>query len=180
MPFTFRDQRRRSLGDLARGLGASFVRDGLADVDTARGRVLTSNGDFISYDALLVAVGARVGPAADGMELFTRAPSGIATLAQLIRDLEDASVRRAAFVVPRWAAWPVDGYELAFIARLAGPEAELTVVTAEEHPLESLGTAASEALPTSSTGRASSSSPAPRCWRRKGARARAEWTRSRR
>ncbi len=108
--------------------------------------MLTSNGEFIPYDALLVAVGARVGPAAAGMSLFTRAPEGIAGLAQLIRGLQDGSVKRAALVVPRRAAWPVDGYELAFIARLAAPDAELTVVTAEDHPLESLGTAASEAL----------------------------------
>ena len=41
-------------------MGATFVRDGLAQVDETRGRVLTNAGDFLSYDALVLAVGARV------------------------------------------------------------------------------------------------------------------------
>src|SRR5215218_719511 len=40
VPFTFREERRRTLDELASGLGAAFVRDGLAQVDAARRRIL--------------------------------------------------------------------------------------------------------------------------------------------
>src|SRR3712207_2142718 len=60
IPFTFREERTRPLEELASGLGASFVRDELAQVDDARSRVLTHDGDFLPYDALVIAVGSRV------------------------------------------------------------------------------------------------------------------------
>jgi hypothetical protein len=53
-PFTFLDEVNRPLAELAVGLGATFVRDGLAQVDEARGRVLTHDGDFLPYDALVI------------------------------------------------------------------------------------------------------------------------------
>src|SRR5215211_7669207 len=58
-PFTRLGRRTRALADLASELGARHVRDGLADVDCGRGRVLTHDGAFLGYDALVVAVGAR-------------------------------------------------------------------------------------------------------------------------
>lgn len=146
VPFTFRDERVCRLDELAAGMGAAFVRDGLADVDMSRARVLTNSGDFLPYDVLLVAIGARLERRSRRMERFTRKPDGLAALAGLLRDLESGSARRAAFVVPSGAAWPVDAYELAFAARLAGPEAELTIATSEERPLAALGTAASEVV----------------------------------
>ena len=42
MPFTLRRERSRELAELAGGLGASFVHDGLTQVDESRGRVLTA------------------------------------------------------------------------------------------------------------------------------------------
>ena len=66
VPFTFRAERTRSLEKLARDLGADFVRDGLAQVDEARGRILTHDGDFLPFDALVLAVGAHVKPGGPG------------------------------------------------------------------------------------------------------------------
>ena len=59
VPFTFHMERTRSLAELAGDLGARFVHQGLAQVDASRQRVLTHDGDFLPYDALLIAVGAR-------------------------------------------------------------------------------------------------------------------------
>ena len=59
VPFTFRGERTRTLAELASGLGARFVHDGLTLVDESRDRILTGDGDFLPYDALVMAVGSR-------------------------------------------------------------------------------------------------------------------------
>jgi hypothetical protein len=118
VPFTFRDERTRRLDELAGGLGAAFVHDGLAHVDTARGRVLTHDGDLVSYDRLVVAVGARPAPAAAGQR-WARGAEGMRLLTRLLRELEDEATRSVAFIVPPNAAWPIDAYELSLVASLA-------------------------------------------------------------
>ena len=59
VPFTFHAQRTRPLAEVADDLGARFVQDALVQVDGARGRVLTRDGDLLPYDALLISVGAQ-------------------------------------------------------------------------------------------------------------------------
>ena len=125
------------------------MHDGLVHVDADRGRVLTRDGDFISYDALLIAVGARLRAPSGGV-VWSRSREGVSHFARLLRELEDGSARSVAFVVPRGAAWPMDAYELAFVARLAaergGSGGRVLVVTAESSPVAALGPAASEAV----------------------------------
>lgn len=58
VPFTYLERRSRPLAEIASDLGARFVHDGLVHVDADHGRVLSGNGDFLPYDALLIAVGA--------------------------------------------------------------------------------------------------------------------------
>jgi sulfide:quinone oxidoreductase len=150
VPFTFREQRTRPLAELAEGLGARFVHDALAEVDEERSRVLTRDGDFIPYDALLVAVGARVPRGAPPGVMFERGREGRRAFAGLIRELEDGTAKSVAVVVPRAAAWPIDAYELSFVASLAarrgGGGAKVFLLTAEGRPLEALGEAASETI----------------------------------
>ena len=149
IPFRFREERTRELQDLAGGLGAVFVRDGLAQVDEARGRVLTSNGDFLPYDVLVLAVGARLAVPRRAL-MWRRGREGTAELARLLHELEDGTVPSAAFVVPPRAAWPVDAYELALVASLAArrssSRAQVSIVTAEAAPLEAFGPAAGDAV----------------------------------
>jgi sulfide:quinone oxidoreductase len=151
VPFTFRTERTRPLDGLAGGLGANFVPDGLAQVDEARGRVLTQKGDFLPYEVLVLAVGARVehgGPAT----FWQRGPAGQAQLARLLHELEAGTTRSVAFVVPHRAGWPVDAYELALVASVAARRGaagtKVSVLTAETAPLEAFGAAAAEAVRT--------------------------------
>jgi sulfide:quinone oxidoreductase len=150
VPFTFREERTRSLAELAGDLDARFVRDGLAQVDASRTRVLTRDGDFLPYDALLIAVGARVSRRPGEDVAWSRGSQGVAALTALLLELEAGSVRSVAFVAPPAAAWPMDAYELAFVARLAaeraGGDTRVVLVTAEQAPVEALGAAASEAV----------------------------------
>jgi len=149
VPFTFREERRRTLDELASGLGAAFVRDGLAQVDAARRRILTHDGDFLPYDTLVLAVGARAASAGAG-ETWARGAGGTSLLSRLLRQLEDGVLRSVAFVVPRRAAWPIDAYELSFVASLAarraGAAPKVFLLTAEDAPLQALGAAAGEAV----------------------------------
>jgi sulfide:quinone oxidoreductase len=140
IPFTFRDERTVPLEELADGLGARFVRDGLAEVDDGRGRLLTRKGDFLDYDVLVIAVGAGA----------PRPEHTRASWAELLRELERGAVGSVAFVAPRGAGWPIEAYERSLIAKLAargaGKAAKVFLVTAEERPLEAFGPVAGEAV----------------------------------
>ena len=148
-PFSLQGQRSRSLEELAGGLGARLVHDALAMVDGARRRVLTHDGDFLPYDALVVAVGARTDHAA-AAQTWQRDAQRLSSWAEVIRGIEAGGVGSVAFVVPPGAGWPIDAYELALIASLAaGPAAsrpKLVLVTAEDAPLEAFGPAVADAV----------------------------------
>jgi sulfide:quinone oxidoreductase len=145
-PYAFLDRRTRSLDELAAGLPATLVHDALAQVDEPRSRVLTRNGDFLPYDALVIAVGARRNyPGSGG----GRSADPNIAFAEMLRKLQAGAARKVAFVVPREAAWPIDAYELALIASLArapGTDAEIVLLTAENAPLAAFGVAAGEAV----------------------------------
>src|SRR3954454_8688040 len=79
-------RRSRSLPDLAEQLGARFVRDGLAAVDQERGRVLTHDGEFLDYDALVVAVGAVKQLPADQGQLWLGDDESMAAFGRLLRE----------------------------------------------------------------------------------------------
>jgi sulfide:quinone oxidoreductase len=149
VPITFLDERNRPLEELAAGWGATFVRDGLTQVDEARGRVLTHDGDFLSYDALVIAVGARPDHRDPDMT-WSRSADATARLGRILEEIEEGAVRRLAIVVPPRAAWPVDAYEPALVASLAAERAasktKISVFTAEKAPVEALGAATAEAI----------------------------------
>jgi len=149
VPFTFRAERTRDLAELVAGLGARFIRDGLAHVDEGRSRILTQKGDFLPYDALVVAVGARTRRVAAAADTWARGAEGRSLFMELLRGLEGGIIRSVAFVVPRGAAWAVDAYELAFVASVAArgyPRPSVLLVTAEEAPLQAFGPAVGDAV----------------------------------
>jgi sulfide:quinone oxidoreductase len=150
VPFTFRRERTRTLEQLAGGLGARFVHDGLTLVDESRNRILTHDGDFLPYDALVVAVGSRTSRGEGAARTWIRGPESTTLFSHLLRGLESGTVQSVAFVVPRGAAWPVDAYELAFVASLAAmrgkSRAKVLLLTAEGAPLQAFGPAVGEAV----------------------------------
>src|SRR4051794_21263843 len=62
-PFGLGHATRFSLPALATERGFAHVRDAVATVDTAHRRLVTTGGEQIDYDALLIAVGARTADA---------------------------------------------------------------------------------------------------------------------
>ncbi len=148
-PFELGEAQHYELGALASAAGATFTLGTLEGVDAARHQAKTSVCD-ISYDALLVAVGAVPTVAVPGALTF-RGPADSEKIRGLLEELAAGVVRRVAFVVPSGAVWSLPIYELALMtaAHLGARQiqgVELALVTPEDEPLQLFGRAGSEAV----------------------------------
>jgi sulfide:quinone oxidoreductase len=148
-PFAKGDIPHEPVARLAREAGARLRRGRLASVDAGAHQVLTSAGETIDYDALLIAVGA-VQQIPGRNVLAFGALGSEERMHGLVQDLEAGFVRRIAFVVPSGTSWPVPLYELALMAADRAYDMnmapELTLITYEQTPLELFGADASDAL----------------------------------
>jgi len=140
---------RYPLAEIASELDAELVESALVEVDPADRAAVTGAGRM-SYDALLVAVGARSEPAF--RRVLTWTPETDAELfGGLLRDLDEGYIKRVAFVVPPGVAWALPAYELAMMTAwqawgMGHDDVEVTVYTPEDAPLGLFGTQASAAL----------------------------------
>ncbi len=144
-PFVRRAPRQLPLARFASEIGAEFEQDSVAAVDCERRVLLTARQRELSYDALVVAVGARRGPGlANAVNVDV--PGVYGSLRDLIRQLDRGALRSIAFVAPR-PTWPLPVYELALLVREHGREHRLdlalTIITAEPRPLGVFGDAVS-------------------------------------
>ena len=139
---------RLSLAMLVDRLGADLVSDRLAWVDRERRAVHCASGDTLAFDALVLALGARVAPRFPHAMTLDDAAAG--ELQRLVADIRAGEVTKVAFVAPERMAWPLPLYEAALLTATVGAEQhrslELTVVTAEAGPLQAFGDTASEAM----------------------------------
>jgi sulfide:quinone oxidoreductase len=148
-PFGLGHARHVPLTSIARDLDVNWTRDALAEVDDAAGQARTASGELLSFDALLVAVGAKAVAAVE--HALTWWPEGDPeSFGGLLRDLEEGYIEKVAFVVPPGAVWPPPTYELALMtARDAagmGKLVQITIVTPETEPLAFLGAQAGTAI----------------------------------
>jgi len=146
-PFCLGHATHHPLRAIARDFGADVVRGEVSEVDAGASRIVLDNGSELSYDSLLVAVGARAKPAFEHVLTFG-ADGAPEALSGLIADLEDGYAKRVAFVVPDRAVWSLPLYELALMTArdvwAAGmDDVDLTVVSPEERPLDIFGPEAS-------------------------------------
>lgn len=145
-PFGLSIAHRFPLGSLTERCGARYRPDALTAVDASEGRVRTSEGKTLSYDALVVACGARAEEAIPGALTF-KGPQDIARFGQLVEQVGAGRVERVAFAVPAGVSWPLPLYELTLLtarrARSTAPRTEITLVTPEKGPLALFGTSAS-------------------------------------
>ena len=141
---------RHLLADIVPELDAELIRGKLAEVDGDRHTAVTGEGERLSYDALLVAVGAGSEPAF--RRTLTWTPETDAELfGGLLRDLEEGYSKRVAFVVPPGVAWALPAYELALMTAwqawgMGQDDVQVTVYTPEDAPLGLFGTRATAAL----------------------------------
>src|ERR1035438_7337912 len=148
-PFAYPQARRYPLAPIMRDAGAELVVDELAWVDPAKQIAHTQTDAEIEYDALVLALGARICPrykhaiTIDDRKLDE-------TLHGLIQDVEGGYVESVAFLAPGRMAWPMPLYELALMTagRAYDMDVELatTIITPEDSPLAIFGSTASDAV----------------------------------
>ena len=145
-PFDRTEARHVPLRELLAGRPVRHVQDGLAAVDAAARCVRTTSGADRSYDALLVASGARTAEAVPGALTFD-GPSAVSAYRELLADLDWARVKRVVFTLAPGAGWSIPLYELALLtaAHLSdrGMTHHLEIVTPEPTPLAAFGAQAS-------------------------------------
>lgn len=158
-PFKPKRARGIRLERMFAGLDARWVRAKLDRVEHERQVALTRDGERISYDILVIALGARPERGTprslfhrDGSHplIFCDSRDG-AEYRVLLDRLHDGRIRKVAFVRPAGPTWPLPLYDLALMtaadcARHARCEPELSLVTPEEEPLGLFGHRASASV----------------------------------
>jgi len=127
---------------IASDTGARFRRDTVEAVAPDAHRVRLASGTSASYDALVLAVGARARAGVPGALTF-RDQRDSRRLAALIDELEATAAARVVFAAPTGVSWTLPLYELALLAssELARRDllTEIVVMTPEDAPLEVFG-----------------------------------------
>jgi sulfide:quinone oxidoreductase len=137
------------LAELADAANAALLHDALVRVDAPNKRILTAAGNELSYDALVVCLGASVHTRYEHATTVDDAHMD-ALLHGLVQDIEGGSIHRLAFVVPNPTPWPLPVYELALMTAKRAWEQqtklEITVLTPEKTPLAIFGPEVSREL----------------------------------
>lgn len=145
-PFSLSAASRYPLAPIVSDAGAELVKDSLASVDHEQRDARTLEGRTLSYDALVLAVGALTTPRYEhALTIDDRSMEH--TLHGVIQDIELGYIKSIAFVQPGHMAWPLPVYELALMtagrAYEMDVEIRITLVTPEDAPLAIFGTAVS-------------------------------------
>jgi sulfide:quinone oxidoreductase len=148
-PFSSSWAERYPLGPLVSAAGAQLIQDSLTSVDSERHVIGTASGAELSYDALVVGVGAALQPFSDhATNVDDRRMDEL--LHGLVQDVEDGYTHRLAIIVPGPMPWPFPAYELALLASERAwdtqSELDITILTPERTPLEAFGAEASQAV----------------------------------
>jgi sulfide:quinone oxidoreductase len=153
-PFEGQRVRGFRLEDTAAELGAHWHRGALDRVVHAQHRVVTRDRESLSYDMLVLALGARPQREwhAEGVLTYRGGRDG-PSFRMLLHQLREGRIDKVAFVKPAGASWPLPLYDLALMtaaecAAHGRPDVELSLITPEEEPLAIFGSRASAAIST--------------------------------
>jgi sulfide:quinone oxidoreductase len=148
-PFAYPRASRYPLAPMVADAGAELIADELAWIEPDRRVVHTKGGAEIEYDALLLAIGARIHPRYEHA-LTINDTTLDETLHGLLQDLEGGYIHSLAFIAPGRMAWPMPLYELALLTAGRAYDMNIdlatTIVTPEDRPLAIFGEAASTAV----------------------------------
>ena len=151
-PFEVQRGRGFRLEEAAAELGAHWHRGALDRVVHSQHRVVTRERESLSYDMLVLALGARPQREwhAEGVLTYRGGRDG-PNYRMLLHQLREGRIQRVAFVKPAGASWPLPLYDLALMtaadsAAHGRPEVELSLITPEEEPLGVFGHHASAAI----------------------------------
>jgi sulfide:quinone oxidoreductase len=145
-PFGLGAALRCELAAIARDRGFALVPDTLAAVELDARTAVTGSGDELSYDHLVLALGAWPQPAVPGALTF-RGPEDATRTAVTLAMLAMRGASHVVFAAPEGTAWTLPLYELALLtahwARPRRPALQISIVTPEPEPLAIFGRAAS-------------------------------------
>lgn len=147
-PFELAEPRHFALRKIAADHGAELHHGKLEAVSHDRATVSVSGGHSLSYDALLVAVGARTREWLEGAVHFA-GPEDVGRLRALVADLDRGAAASIVFAAPPGLSWTLPLYELALLTAAHVGEhgrgdVRLMVVTPETNALEAFGPAAAQ------------------------------------
>jgi len=129
--------------------GGEFVWDSLASVEPDEHVIVTGSGDRVSYDTLVVALGAQAREPLPGAITFRGRPD-VAAVRGVLDELADGRASSLALTLPSPHMWTLPVYELALLSathlRERGAAAEIWILTPEDEPLELFGPAAARAI----------------------------------
>src|SRR5436190_14684361 len=114
-PFSIAHARTIALVAICADFDAQYVRGALATVEPDAYRVVTTDGEQIAYDALVVACGTRTRPAFHAGALTVDDRAIGVTLRGLLQDVEEGYSHKIAFVAAAQSVWPLPLYELALM-----------------------------------------------------------------
>ncbi len=148
-PFAYARASRYELAPIVGHAGAELIVGELGWVDRDAQIVHTADERELPYDALVLALGARVTPRYTNCVTIDDRHMDEA-LHGLIQDIEGGYVDSIAFVAPARMAWPFPLYELALMTagRAYDMEVELetTIITSEDSPLAIFGSEVSKGV----------------------------------
>jgi sulfide:quinone oxidoreductase len=148
-PFTSGWAEHYRLSELADAADATLLQDALVGVDVSHQQVSTAKGAELSYDALVICLGASVHTRYEHATTVDDAHMD-ELLHGLVQDIEGGYIHRLAFVVPNPMPWPLPVYELALMAseraRERQTDVSITVLTPEKAPLAIFGPEVSKGL----------------------------------
>lgn len=148
-PFGYAAARRYPLDRIVRDVGAELRSDNFKWLEPEGRVVHTQAGDQLPYDALLLALGARLYPRYK--HALTIDDSRLDELLHgLIQDIEGGYVHKLAFVIPSGRAWPLPMYELALMTEARAYDMNvklsITITTPEDAPLAIFGARVSDGV----------------------------------
>ena len=149
-PFGLGQVPRYTLEGLVEGCGGSRRLGRLEEVDVSGKRARASDGTWLEYDALVVAVGARPRAALRGAITYAGAYDAL-THRRLLDRLTARRQGTLVFALPTGPSWPLPLYELVLLtaAELRDKslaDIRLVLVTPEPAPLSVFGDAASQTV----------------------------------
>ena len=145
-PFTSAPTATYPIAEIAERAGAELVLDSFKWLDPGARTLHTRHGRDLSYDAVLLALGARQHPRFRGVLTVDDSRLG-EQLAPFVARIDAGTIRSVAFVVPSLPIWSLPAYELALMtasrARDHRHRLDTILITPEEAPLSALGLGAS-------------------------------------
>jgi sulfide:quinone oxidoreductase len=145
-PFGYPAARQYPVAEIVHAAGAELLSGELAWIDPRRQTVHTGDDQSLHYDALLLALGARMVPRyKHALTIDDRRFDE--SFYGLIQDIEEGYTSRIAFVSPARVEAPVALYELALMAAARAYDMDvapsISIVTPEDAPLGIFGSAVS-------------------------------------